>query len=207
MTAKFLSVARSYIGLKEVLGKGSNATIDEWFKSFGYSKMKDDTAWCSLFANVVVREAGLVGSKSLAARSWLDWGKPLSKPVPGCIVVFKRGNSSWEGHVAFYVSETKTHIKVIGGNQSDAVTEASFPKSQLLGYRQPATLALSRTALSAAGSGVSSIGAELIDTTAKVQSQVAGIPLDYAKYGLIVISILLIFMTIYFKYDDIKKKG
>ena len=207
MTAKFLSVAKKYIGLKEVLGKGSNATIDEWFQSFGYPKLKDDTAWCSLFANVVVREAGLVGTKSLAARSWLNWGKPLSKPVPGCIVVFKRGNSTWEGHVAFYVSETKSHIKVVGGNQSNMVNETSYPKSQLLGYRQPATLALSRTALSAAGSGVSSVGAELIDTTAKVQSQVAGIPLDYAKYALIAISLALIFMTIYFKYDDIKKKG
>jgi uncharacterized protein (TIGR02594 family) len=207
MTAKFLSVAKKYIGLKEVLGKGSNATIDEWFKSFGYPKLKDDTAWCSLFANVVVREAGYAGTGSLAARSWLNWGKPLKNPVPGCIVVFKRGNSSWEGHVAFYVSETKTHIKVVGGNQSDQVSEASYPKSQLLGYRQPATLALSRTAVSAAGSGAAQIGAELIDTTTKVQSQVAGIPLEYAKYALVAISIALIFMTIYFKFSDIKKKG
>lgn len=207
MTAKFLSIARQYIGLKEVLGKDSNATIDEWFNSFGYPKLKDDTAWCSLFANVVVREAGLVGTKSLAARSWLNWGKPLAKPVPGCIVVFKRGSSTWEGHVAFYVSETKTHIKVVGGNQSNMVNEQSYPKSQLLGYRQPATLALSRTAVSAAGSGATSIGAELIDTTTKVQTQIAGMPMEYVKYALMAISFILILMTIYFKYDDIKKKG
>jgi len=207
MTAKFLAIAEKYVGLKEVLGKGSNATIDEWFKSFGYRGMKDDTAWCSLFANVVVREAGFVGSGSLAARSWLKWGKPLSNPVPGCIVVFKRGNSDWEGHVAFYVKETATRIYHIGGNQSDQVSLSSTPKSQLLGYRQPATLALSRTAISAAGSGAAQIGAELIDTTTKVQTQVAGIPFEYAKYVLVAISIALIFMTIYFKYDDIKKKG
>jgi uncharacterized protein (TIGR02594 family) len=202
MTAKFLTIAESYVGLKEVLGKDSNKTIDGWFAKLGYPKLKDDTAWCSLFANIVVMEAGYAGTKSLAARSWLTWGKPLSKPVPGCIVVFKRGNSSWEGHVAFYVSETKTHIKVCGGNQSDMVNVQSYPKSQLLGYRQPATVALSRTAVSAA-----SVGAELIDTTTKVQSHVAGMPIEYAKYALMAISLALIFMTIYFKYDDIKKKG
>jgi len=207
MTAKFLSVAKKYVGLKEVLGKGSNATIDGWFHSFGYPTLKDDTPWCSLFANVVVREAGYAGTGSLAARSWMNWGKPLAKPVPGCIAVFKRGSSSWEGHVTFYVSETKTHIKCVGGNQSNMVNEASYPKSQLLGYRQPAKLSLSRTAVSAAGSGAASIGAELIDTTTKVQSQVAGIPLEYAKYALMAISIALIFMTIYFKFSDIKKKG
>jgi len=207
MTAKFLDIAQSYVGLKEFAGKASNPTINEWFNEFGYPYLKDDTPWCSLFANKVVTEAGYVGTGSLAARSWLKWGKPLSKPVPGCIVVFKRGNSSWQGHVAFFVSETKTHIKVCGGNQSNAVTLASYPKSSLLGYRQPAQLSLSRTARSVAGSGVASVGASLIDTTQQVQAQVAGIPLDYAKYALIAISVLLVFMTIYFKFSDIKEKG
>jgi hypothetical protein len=39
--------------------------------------------------------------------------------------------------VAFYVSETATHIKVLGGNQSNQVKESNYPKSRLIGYRWP----------------------------------------------------------------------
>jgi len=207
MTAKFLEVAEQYVGIKELYGKATNKVIKEWFNELGYPELDDSTAWCSLFANVVVREAGYASAGSLAARSWLKWGKPLSKPVPGCIVVLKRGNSEWEGHVGFFVSETDTKIKILGGNQNNEVNISSFPKSQLLGYRQPATMALSKTAVSAAGSGVSTVGAQIIDATTNLQTTVAGIPVAYAKYALVVIGIALIFMTLYFKWNDIVKKG
>ena len=47
------------------------------------------------------------------------------------------------GHVGFYLSETESEIKVLGGNQQDAVTqvfqvsEKFYPKANLLGYRLP----------------------------------------------------------------------
>ena len=40
------------------------------------------------------------------------------------------------GHVAFYVGETATQIKVLGGNQSNSVSVANYPKSRLLGFRR-----------------------------------------------------------------------
>jgi uncharacterized protein (TIGR02594 family) len=204
---KFLSVAEKYTGLKEVLGKDSNKVIDGWFNDLGYPRLKDDTPWCSLFANVVVKEAGFPGTGSLAARSWLKWGKPLAKPVPGCVVVLKRGNSSWEGHVGFFLKEDSKYIYLLGGNQANEVNVSRFSKAQLLGYRQPAKLAISRTAVSAAGSGAASVGAQLIETTSKVQSQFAGIPMEWAKYGLAAVGIALIFLTIYYKWSDITNKG
>ena len=106
----WMPIAQSYMGLKEISGKGSNKTIDGWFEEFGYPQFKDDTAWCSLFAMKVMKDAGYTGSNSLAARSWLKWGKSIRNPSYGCIVVFKRGNSTWQGHVAFYVKEDDKYV-------------------------------------------------------------------------------------------------
>jgi len=45
--------------------------------------------------------------------------------------------------VGFYLDETETHIKVLGGNQQNPeteiieVSEKYYPKSELLGYRIP----------------------------------------------------------------------
>jgi hypothetical protein len=68
------------------------------------------------------------------AKSWLTWGKEANKPRRGCITVFTRNGG---GHVAFYISKTSSGIKVLAGNQSDAVNISTYPASKLLGYRIP----------------------------------------------------------------------
>jgi hypothetical protein len=79
-----------------------------------------------------------LAQEPLRARSWLTWGKPLEKPIPGCVVVLKRGNNPHQGHVGLYVQPGKDGtIYVLGGNQGDAVTIAKFRKSSVLGYRWP----------------------------------------------------------------------
>jgi hypothetical protein len=60
------------------------------------------------------------------------------------VVVFRRGNSSWQGHVAFYLGQEGSRIVVLGGNQTDAVTIASYSMA-VLGCRTPTTLTNSRT--------------------------------------------------------------
>ncbi|MCB1510794.1 MAG: TIGR02594 family protein, partial [Hyphomicrobiaceae bacterium] len=42
------------------------------------------------------------------------------------------------GHVAFLLGETGTDVILLGGNQSNRVTIAAYPKSRLLGLRWPA---------------------------------------------------------------------
>jgi hypothetical protein len=99
----------------------------------------------------MLARAQLPNTGSLAARSYLTYGRKLDKPEPGCIVVFWRGSpTSWQGHVAFFVGDAGAHVRVLGGNQSNAVTEASYPKSQVLGYRMP--VAPTAAALQDAGS-------------------------------------------------------
>lgn len=135
----WLSLARAELGTAEIDGPKSNPKILAYYKDSGNDGIYEDstTAWCAAFCGAVLKRSGLPNTGSLAARSYLNYGKELSEPKLGCIVVFKRGNSSWEGHVAFYVGETATTVRVLGGNQSNRVSVASYPKSKLLGYRWP----------------------------------------------------------------------
>jgi hypothetical protein len=51
-------------------------------------------------------------------------------------VVFTRGSSAAQGHVAFFLKVAGSQIEVLGGNQSDGVTVTRYPKSRLLGIRR-----------------------------------------------------------------------
>jgi uncharacterized protein (TIGR02594 family) len=134
----WLTIARKELGTKEIPGPRHNNRILEYHDATTLDADDEGTAWCSSFCNWVMQKAGFKGTRSAAARSWLGWGKVVSKPMPGDIVVFWRGSKDgWMGHVAFYLSHDKNYITVLGGNQSNAVTVAKYPASQLLGYRRP----------------------------------------------------------------------
>lgn len=124
-------------GTHEIAGRGCNAEIAKFLASV-HQSANDETPWCSAFVNWCVTQAGLKGTGKPNARSWLDWGRPLLTPWPGAITVFRRGTSSWKGHVAFYVGQVGKTIKVLGGNQNNRVQISSYPSDRLLGYRWPA---------------------------------------------------------------------
>ena len=132
---KWLAVARAEIGVKEYPGAQHNPRVIKYLKSTTNQATSDETAWCSAFVNWCVVQAGVAGTNSAAARSWLKWGRALSEPVPGCMVVFQRGSSPTSGHVAFYLETRGTGILVLGGNQSNSVCVSSYPAGKLLGYR------------------------------------------------------------------------
>lgn len=136
---KWILVAESYIGTKEVPGTKSNPVIIDWAKKLGgwiTSFYKDDSIpWCGLFiAHVFQRSDIKVSIKNpLSALEWLKWGKPCS-PQPGALLIFKREGG---GHVGFYVSETANAFNVLGANQSDAVNIKPISKDRLAGCRWP----------------------------------------------------------------------
>jgi uncharacterized protein (TIGR02594 family) len=137
-TFPWMPIALAEVGIKEFPGAGDNPRIVEYLRSTNLAAShasQDETHWCSGFVNWCVERAGMEGTDSAWARSWLNWGKKLATPKRGCITVFKRGADS--GHVAFYIGETATKIKVLGGNQSDAVSISEYKKSDFLGYRVP----------------------------------------------------------------------
>jgi uncharacterized protein (TIGR02594 family) len=126
-------------GVKEAPGGANNPAVQAYYKDSGHAEIKHDSVpWCAAFVGAMLKRAGLKPSGSLLARSYLAWGKKLAQPKRGAIVVLSRGSSSWQGHVAFFEREEKGRIFCLGGNQSDRVSLASYPKSRLLGYRWPA---------------------------------------------------------------------
>jgi uncharacterized protein (TIGR02594 family) len=134
----WMSIALSEIGQREVPGEGNNPRVLEYLRSTDLdqaSASKDATFWCSAFVNWCVEKAGYAGSNSAWARSWLNWGKGVTRPRRGCIAVFRRDAG---GHVAFYVGTARESYQVLGGNQKDAVCIAEYRKADLLGFRVPA---------------------------------------------------------------------
>jgi uncharacterized protein (TIGR02594 family) len=138
--APWMALARAELGVREAPGPANNARVVAYYADAGHPGVRSDaTAWCAAFCGAVLKRAGYPNTGSLAARSYLQYGTRLDEPCPGCIVVFWRGSpAGWQGHVGFYVGEAPGgRVRVLGGNQSNAVTESSYPKSQLLGYRWP----------------------------------------------------------------------
>lgn len=174
--AKWLTIARSFDGLKEIPGKNHEKKILAFFKDIGHPEIQDDeTAWCAAFVGACLQRAGYVSSGSPVARSYEKWGRVLDRPIVGCVAVFKNPKSSWEGHVGFYVGEDATGIYVLGGNQGNAVNVKRFPRKgalELVGYRWPTTLTNSRTIQAATagtvGAAVALTGQALSEGLAQV---------------------------------------
>lgn len=136
---EYAQAAYEHLGLSEVPGAGSNATILGWIKTFFTWATNDgEVAWCAIFINTMLKQAGLKGTGKANARSFLDWGTPVSEPRKGDIVVFWRGNpDSWQGHVGIYWGDAPgDYVYCLGGNQSDKVSIATYPETSVLGYRR-----------------------------------------------------------------------
>jgi uncharacterized protein (TIGR02594 family) len=141
--APWLMVARNELGTHEFPGSPNNPRVLEYLNATtnlpASVKSKDETPWCSAFVNWCMQQAGIEGTKNALARSWQQWGEHIDQPYKGCVVVFQREKKF--GHVGFYLDETETHIKVLGGNQQNPetkifeVSEKSYPKTDFLEYR------------------------------------------------------------------------
>lgn len=135
-----LTIARRELGIKEHAGAGANnPRIVEYHTATALKATIDEVAWCASFVNWCLREAGLLGTNSPRARSFLDWGTaiPFAEILPGDIVVFSRGNNPAQGHVGFFVEKTKRNtLRILGGNQSDAVTISEYSVSRIVGIRR-----------------------------------------------------------------------
>jgi uncharacterized protein (TIGR02594 family) len=136
---EWLTIARKELGTSEISGAKDNPRIVEYHATTGLSASDDETPWCSSFVNWCMDRAGINGTDSAMARSWLKWGHGIVQPKPGAITVFTRGQYP-AGHVAFYLSTDGDNIRVLGGNQGNKVSIASYPKAKVLGYRWPSAV-------------------------------------------------------------------
>lgn len=201
MEPKWLTIGRGEIGEREVSGPKANPRIVEYFAAADSDVTSDETSWCSAFACWCLEKAGYASTNNLAARSWLRYGKKVT-PKLGAIMVFKRGTSNWQGHVGFYVGETATKYKILGGNQGNSVSIREIPKSSFLDARWPDTIWNSGTVKAAAGvttggavalvSDIYEIASPAVDTAKEVwpTSTIVGI----AAIVIVVIGGIVIFV-------------
>lgn len=141
---------------EQFVGKSEGNAQEELQQFIGKNHHPIDikkTPWCAAFVNGVLGGAGMQGTGSDAARSFLGYGGTvwdrasgqgdLKQAQPGDIAVFNRNG---QGHVGFVKSISGDSITIIGGNQSDknsggqvsvATRSINSPGSELLSIRRP----------------------------------------------------------------------
>lgn len=130
--------ARRYIGLDEN-NRSDNAALRKLFGGAGINIDPDKVAWCAAFVNAVLAGKGMGGTGSLAARSFLDYGKATDSPQKGDIAVLRRGKNPAQGHVGFVDGFDKSGNPILlSGNAGGgrAVTRQTFNKRDVLSYRR-----------------------------------------------------------------------
>lgn len=132
----WLSEARKYIGTREIKGVNNHSLIVGWWKAIKRGGIKtDEVPWCAAFVGAMLEAVGIVSSRYESAKSYMDWGQPLSHPVVGCVAVFTREGG---GHVGFVVGkDAKSNLLILGGNQGDEVCIRAFSVARVSGYRWP----------------------------------------------------------------------
>lgn len=127
--------AKSNVGLHEARNE---AALRQYLYDGGKNLSPVTRAWCADFVNASIAKAGGKGTGSGMARSFLNWGQKVDKPQQGDVAVFGRnGPNSGQGHVAFFYGYNKGGgVRVLGGNQGDMVSYATYPSSRVLGFRR-----------------------------------------------------------------------
>lgn len=135
-TPPWITVAKGYLGIKEIPGPKANQIIVDMFNTVGFAQVKDDeTAWCAAFLGHCLVKAGLKSTGSLWALDYKNWGTQLNTPVYGSIAWKTRKGGG--GHVGFVVGATAGKIFLLGGNQNNSVSIAEFKLKDIGGYRWP----------------------------------------------------------------------
>lgn len=135
---RILVQAVKQLGVKEFVGKEHNPVILAWAKNLGLERIytNDEIPWCGLFVAECCRAAGLeVVERPLWALNWAKYGTPVTEPMLGDVLTFKRNGG---GHVGIYVGEDNTHYHVLGGNQNNSVSVSRIAKSRLYKARRTA---------------------------------------------------------------------
>lgn len=128
----WMDSASQYLGFKET-GNNRGSQVDQWNTTYGGSI---GDPWCATFVNATLAQNGIQGTGSAWSRSFMNWGTDAGGPVTGSVVVFKWNAN--QGHVGYVHSVNPNGtINVLGGNQSQGVSIATYSTDKVIGYRLP----------------------------------------------------------------------
>jgi len=140
----WLTCAEKEVGVMEIPGVEHNERILEYHRATTLRATTDEVPWCSSFVCWCLEEVGMRSTRSAAARSYLQWGVPISPAPYGAIAVLRRGAGEGSqghevldapGHVGFLIWISLTHVALLGGNQNDCVGVSMFSRTLLIGTR------------------------------------------------------------------------
>jgi|GEM_PF-953804 len=129
--AFWMKTAVNEVGESEVAGTKANPQILEYFKAskfWGSDDSGGQNAWCGSFVAWVMKQNNIEPVKNaFRAKSWIDFGKPITQPVYGAIGIKSRQGG---GHVAFVVGQSVdgNYLFMLGGNQSNSVKVSKYKK-------------------------------------------------------------------------------
>jgi uncharacterized protein (TIGR02594 family) len=132
----YVAIARRDIGLREIKGPKHAGRIVEMLRKVGAWWQDDETPWCGVALAAWMKEAGLAYPKAYyRALAWLDYGVACSSQYGAIAVLTRKGG----GHVGIVTGVTSngSHVRLLGGNQGDAVSEAWFPVERVSAFRMP----------------------------------------------------------------------
>lgn len=156
-------LASRYIGTRELPGGLDNPHILAWLMDAGVADPRqasqmyhDEVAWCGCFVRHIAHLAGLpIPQLPARARSWLTVGKPIPLDelrIGWDIVVLQRGDGlqpgpevlAASGHVGFFAGFdvvasaplAPRAIRLLAGNQGDAVNVRAMSVARVLGVRR-----------------------------------------------------------------------
>ena len=135
-----MRVAADNLGMNE---SDKSGALKEYLKDGGVNLDPAEIAWCAAYVNATLAQSGMSGTGSNMARSFLNWGVKVSEPKRGDLVVLSRGSDQTKGHVGFFDGYDEAgNIRILGGNQGNSVSVATYSKESVLGYRraQPQTV-------------------------------------------------------------------
>jgi uncharacterized protein (TIGR02594 family) len=143
----WFQLALHEIGFHET---GDNQGIDRYVQMAHCGA--DGEPWCAIFANAMLEQAGVLGTRSPSSQSFRNDPNfvQLSGPALGAITVYWRGTpNSGLGHVGFYRGEDSSRVWTLGGNEDDMVQIEALPKSSgsfgLVGYWWPRSVPLPKS--------------------------------------------------------------
>lgn len=135
-------IATRELGVMEFSGTRDNPRVLEYFTATNLHVSTDEVPWCAAFVNWALKRAGVTGTGKANARSFLDWGEPVSLVCAeqGDIVVLSRGSNEALGHVGFFHSWTSDlrGVRILGGNQSNAVRISTYLSEHIISIRRGA---------------------------------------------------------------------
>jgi uncharacterized protein (TIGR02594 family) len=131
---EWLDIARNDLGSTESLGPNDSPLIRKALAKLNGLWLKGQP-WCGSIMAYWMQQCAISYPKDYyRAKAWLSWGTACG-PVVGAIVVFERTGG---GHVGICVArDHRAFLRVMGGNQGDAVKESTFDPARVLGYRWP----------------------------------------------------------------------